>query len=184
MLCIVYHCRDVDKIRRELKFHFMNPFQRWRDKDSRKCLPRYPFSLCCQILAICLVTTQVCVGGWVGDMFVCVCGCVCVGVGVGVCLCVGVGELCVCVRVCVCGWVGVCVGVGELCGCGCVGGYVCVCVCLCVGGMGACVWGGGRVVGGWVGVCMCVCVCVWVRVYVFVLVCVIDKCMIFLAFDT
>ena len=66
--------RDEErKMRLRLKFHFMNPFQKWKYSKRR----RFPFKLGFQLLAIILVTAQVCV--------------VCVVCGV----------------VCRCGWVGV-----------------------------------------------------------------------------
>ena len=43
--------------RRKLKFHFMNPFQKWRYAKRR----RFPFKLVLQLLAVALVTAQVCV---------------------------------------------------------------------------------------------------------------------------
>ena len=63
--------RDEErKMRLRLKFHFMNPFQKWKYNKRR----RFPFKLGFQLVAIILVTAQVCV--------VCVvCGVVwCVGV--------------------------------------------------------------------------------------------------------
>lgn len=43
-------------MRLRLKFHFMNPFQKWRYSKRR----RFPFKLVLQLLAIILVTAQVC----------------------------------------------------------------------------------------------------------------------------
>ena len=76
--------------RRKLKFHFMNPFQKWKYAKRR----RFPFKLVLQLLAVALVTAQVCVRTC---MHVCVCA-----------------RVCACVRVCVSCFDSVCQSVVDL----------------------------------------------------------------------
>lgn len=55
--------RDEErKMRFRLKFHFMNPFQKWKYSKRR----RFPFKLSFQLIAIFLVTAQVCGVVWCG----------------------------------------------------------------------------------------------------------------------
>lgn len=55
VLPILYpHCEEGDKLRRRLKFFFMNPCEKWRAKRQ------FPWKLGFQLVKIILVTTQVC----------------------------------------------------------------------------------------------------------------------------
>ena len=46
---------EIEQIKQELKFHFMNPFEKWKYPSRR----RFPWKLIVQLLLILLVTTQV-----------------------------------------------------------------------------------------------------------------------------
>ncbi|XP_051160159.1 mucolipin-3-like [Leptopilina boulardi] len=48
------NCYDEDKMRRKLKFFFMNPVEKWQAKR------RFPYKFIVQIIKIVLVTTQLC----------------------------------------------------------------------------------------------------------------------------
>ena len=59
---------EIREMKEKLKFHFMNPFQKWRYEQRR----RFPWKLIVQLTSMFLVTLQV--------SAVCVCECVCVWV--------------------------------------------------------------------------------------------------------
>lgn len=46
---------NVEMMKEKLRFHFMNPFQKWAYPPKR----RFPWKLVVQLLNICLVTSQV-----------------------------------------------------------------------------------------------------------------------------
>ena len=47
--------REENKIQEQLKFHFMNPFQKWKYRKKR----RFPIKLVLQLMAVAMVTAQV-----------------------------------------------------------------------------------------------------------------------------
>ena len=68
--------KDEESLKKVLKFHFMDPFEKWNSKDKEQ--RRFPWKLVIQIFSIIFVTLQVLRR----------CVCVCVGVCVCVCVCV------------------------------------------------------------------------------------------------
>ncbi len=46
---------EIENMKTRLKFHFMNPFQKWKNNERR----RFPWKLITQLLALIIVTTQV-----------------------------------------------------------------------------------------------------------------------------
>lgn len=57
VLC-VNRTKEEEDLREDLQFHFMNPLQKWG--KTGRCWPRFPISLCLQLIAVILVTVQVC----------------------------------------------------------------------------------------------------------------------------
>jgi len=51
------HSAMADKMRRRLKFHFMNPYQKWRARRM------FPWKLLLQVVKVVLVTIQLCIFG-------------------------------------------------------------------------------------------------------------------------
>ena len=47
--------REENIVREKLKFHFMNPFQKWKYRKKR----RFPIKLVLQLMAVAMVTAQV-----------------------------------------------------------------------------------------------------------------------------
>ena len=54
---------EIQAMKEELNFHFMNPFQKWKNPNRR----RFPWKLVIQLISIILVTIQV--SGWLLKLF-------------------------------------------------------------------------------------------------------------------